>query len=474
MGWEAGFVLLSLLGMVGLLIRDIIRPELVVSSVMLLFLLTGIISPQEALLGFSNEGLITIALLFILAGTIDKSGVMETLFKKVVSGSKPNKIFLLKLLAPLSICSAFLNNTPIVIMLTPIIRNWCREHNVSPSQLLIPISYATILGGMMTIMGTSTNLVVHGLMVDQGESGFAFFQLAAVGLPATIIGIAFLIFFGGKLLPDKAVKPHDEEAAMREYLCEFKVGSDYPYIGKTLKQAKLRKLEGVFLASLFRGSVQFTPVPSSMVIKKDDILLFSGDISRISSLQKTKGLKIPAHEEAGQFQYMKVIEAAVTPRSSLLFRKVKETDFRSSYQAAILAVHRHGKHLQSKIGDIVLKPGDILLLAVGKEFKKETSSIDFYFLSQLNDSLFNPSIRKKGWTSLFLLGFMALLVIADIISIIEAYGTGVLLLCLFNIISNNEIKSFIQWNVLVLIASSFGIGAALANSGLAEFIAHFI
>ena len=291
---EFYIVIIGMLVMLALLVFELERPEIILPSTLLLFVMTGIITPQEAIRGFSNEGMLTIGLLFIIAGSIQNSGIVDHAFKKLLNRSTSSKHMLAKLLFPISFLSAFLNNTPIVIAFTPLVKKWCEDHHLSPSKFLIPISYATILGGTITIIGTSTNLVVHGLLLDSNLPGFTFFELGKIGVPITLIGLCYLIFFSSSLLPERGSRPVNMEI-LREFTGEILILDDFPFIQKTVEQARLRSLKGLFLVSIIREDETITPVSNTTVLKAHDRLIFTGDITSITELQSHKGLLLQSN-----------------------------------------------------------------------------------------------------------------------------------------------------------------------------------
>ncbi|PRO66027.1 SLC13 family permease [Alkalicoccus urumqiensis] len=202
---EIGFVLALLLVMLFCLMKEVARPDYIVAAALLVLLLSGIITPAQAARGFTNEGMWTVALLFIVAGAVQKSPLLHQFVLRGLGSGKGPKRSILRMMFPVAGMSAFMNNTPIVVIFTPIIRRWCEERNISPSKFLMPLSYAAIFGGTLTLIGTSTNLIVHGFMLDRGMTGFSMFQLAAVGLPATILGVLYMSTIGYRLMPDHGV-----------------------------------------------------------------------------------------------------------------------------------------------------------------------------------------------------------------------------------------------------------------------------
>lgn len=471
---EMLFVLMLLLTMFSILIFELIQPDIVLFSVLMILLLSGILTVDEALAGFSNEGMVTIALLFIVAGTIQKSGLINQMMEKWLKNSRSHTGVMLRFLVPTSAFSAFLNNTPIVAALTPMIKKWCEDRKVAPSKFLIPLSYATILGGMITLIGTSTNLVVHGLMLDFGLEGFSLFTLAVVGIPATLVGLIYLFTIGYKLLPDNKISHQKEDS--KEYIAELLVTQDFEHLGKSIGQAGLRGLKGLYLIEIIRSEERISPVKSTTVIQSGDRLIFTGLISTIADLQQMKGLELETgtNMELGQLKdgSSMLVDAVVSDQSSLISKSIRQSQFRSQYDAGVIAVHRNNERIKSKVGDIILKPGDSLLLLAGTDFiEKYQRSNDFFVVSSLNTPPSLHQSTKKGWFSIIMLLVMIMTVTLGWLSMIQAMALAVLVFLTMRMITPQEAKNYIHFNVLLLIASSLGIGTAMRKTGLAEWVA---
>ncbi|MEW9677359.1 SLC13 family permease [Lentibacillus sp. L22] len=477
MTFEMMFVLMLLLTMFAALIFEVARPDMVIFSVLVILLLSGVLTIDEALNGFSNEGMLTVALLFIVAGAIQKSGLIDQLMKKWLQNSRTHTSSMLRFFVPISALSAFLNNTPIVVTFTPIIKKWCEDRGIAPSKFLIPLSYATILGGMITLIGTSTNLVVHGLMLDFGLEGFSLFTLAIVGIPVAIIGLIYLFTIGYKLLPDNKGFGQRIKEDFKEYIAEMLVTQDFGHLDKSVWQAGLRDLKGLYLIEIIRGDERISPVRSTTVIQSGDRLIFTGLISTIADLQKMKGLKLETGTNIDLDDLKdgstKLVDAVVSDQSSLLSKSIKQSQFRSRYDAGVIAVHRNNERIKSKVGDIVLKPGDSLLLVAGTDFvEKYQQSNDFFVVSSLDTPAALNRSTKKGWFSIIMLLAMIVTVTLGWLSMFKALALTVLVFLTAKIITPQEAKKYVHFNVLLLIASSLGIGAAIRKTGLAEWVAN--
>ncbi|MFD1415600.1 SLC13 family permease [Oceanobacillus jeddahense] len=473
---EMMFVLILLLAMFVALVFEVARPDMVIFSVLVILMLSGILTAEEALSGFSNEGMLTVALLFIVAGVIQKSGLIHQMMEKWLQNSRSRRGSMIRFFVPTSAFSAFLNNTPIVVTLTPIIKKWCEDRGIAPSKFLIPLSYATILGGMITLMGTSTNLVIHGLLLDLGLEGFSLFTLAVVGIPVTLVGLLYLFTIGYKLLPDNKGFSQRRKEEPKEYIAEMKVTEAFGQLGKRVEQAGLRDLKGLYLIEIIRGNERISPVRPTTVIQIGDRLIFTGLISTIADLQKIKGLELETGTNIDLDELKDgtthLVDAVVSDQSSLLSKSIKQSKFRSQYDAGVIAVHRNNERIKSKIGDIVLKPGDSLLLLTGTDFvEKYQRSNDFFVVSSLDTPTVLKQSTKKGWFSIIMLLGMIGTVTLGWLSMFKAVALAVVVFLAAKIITPREAKKYVHFNVLLLIASSFGIGVAMRKTGLAEWIA---
>lgn len=480
MSWEIMFVLSSILIMVCAMIFEVMRTEIIMALTLVLFLSVGIISPEEAVKGFSNQAMITVGLLFIIAGTIKKTGIIDRIIYTVLKKPSSDKAALLKILLPSSLFSAFLNNTPIVTAFAPAVKNWSEEHHQYPSIFLLPLSYATILGGMITLMGSSTNVIVHGMMIQEFQEGFSFFELAIIGIPALVIGLAYLVVFSSRLLPKHQSLKQQIRKRSREYLGEVLVTGDYPYLDRTVKEAGLRELQGLYLIMIVRNGENLSPVKSTTVIEEGDRLIFTGLISTIVELQGQKGLEIITDDDQQFNRHVwddaRLVEAVVSHQSSLLFKKIKENGFRGKYDAAVIAVHRKNERLKQKIGDIVLKPGDTLLLLIGSDFDFRNHEEDFYIVTPIFKT--NPFSSTKtimqGWIDVGLFFLTILLISVKIVPLLSGVAMLTILYFVLGKVSPDEAKQYVRFNVLFIIACSIGIGEALVQSGAAFWLAEKI
>ncbi|MDY0395025.1 SLC13 family permease [Virgibacillus halophilus] len=394
------FVLILLLTMFAALIFEVARPDMIVFSVLVILLLSGILTVDEALSGFSNEGMLTVALMFIIAGAVHKSGFIDQWLEKWLQNSRTHTGTMIRFFVPISAFSAFLNNTPIVVTFTPMIKKWCETRGIAPSKFLIPLSFATILGGMITLMGTSTNLVVHGLLLDFGLEGFSLFTLTVVGVPVALIGLIYLFTIGYKLLPDNKGFGEKMKEDSKEYIAEMQVTQDFANLDRSVKQAGLRELKGLYLIEIIRGKERISPVRSTTVIHAGDRLIFTGLISTIADLQKIKGLELETGTNITLHDLKdgstNLVDAVVSDQASFLSKSIKQSKFRSRYDAGVIAVHRNNERIRSKVGDIVLKPGDSLLLVAGSDFvEKYQQSNDFFVVSSLGIPITLHQSTKK-------------------------------------------------------------------------------
>jgi len=473
--WQGWLALAVVTGIIWSLARDWFGPDIVMCLGLVPFLLTGILSVEEALMGFGNQGMLTVAALFVVAQAVRDSGRLERFATAVLGRSNGAFFRMLRLMLPTCGISAFLNNTPVVAMLTPVVRQWARRHGLSPSKFLIPLSYASILGGMCTLIGTSTNLVVSGLMVEFGYPALGMFEITRVGLPCALIGLVFMLTIGRHLLPQRRDVGDELVDTRREYLVEMAVQPTCPLVGKTVEEAGLRHLSGLFLVHIERHGHVIGPVTPEEPLQAGDHLLFTGLVSTIVELKQIRGLEAVAEPQLelsadGVRDDIQLFEVVVSHASPLVGTGIRAGAFRRRYDAAVIAVHRSGQRIESKIGDIVLRPGDTLLLEAHRSFAdKWNNNRDFYLVSQVAaDS--GPQPARKPWVLVVMAG-MVLLPSLQIVPMVVSAFTAAILLILLRAVSPARARASLNLPVLITIAAALGVGRALEKSGLADAVA---
>ena len=438
---------------------------------------TGVLSFDQAFGGFSNSAMLTVAALFVVAAGLRETGVMEhvgDLFLGRVQTEAKALLFMAVVLIP---SAMVLNNTPKVAMLVPVLITWCRKRRISPSRLLMPLSFLSILGGTCSLIGTSTNLVVQGLLIKSNLRPMGMFELAWVGLPCAVIGAAYILTLGRKLLPDRKELIEQLEDARREYLIEMVVQPGCKLVGKPVGMAGLRNLPGLFLIEIDRDGEAIGPVGPDERIMAEDRLVFTGIVGTIVDLEKIPGL-VPAadarYEVAPDLRRgRQLCEAVISPSSPLLGESIREVDFRAMYDAAVVAVHRHGARLSKKIGDIVLHAGDTLLLQVGADFSRVyRNNPDFYLVSDVEDS--RPVRHAKAKLAAVIFAAMIVAFVSARVDIALAAFLAAGAMVATGCISPADARKSVDWPVLIAIAASFGVGKALETSGVAAMFAHWI
>ncbi len=483
--------------------------------------MTGVLSPKDALAGFANPAVITVAALLGITAGLRSTGLLDWIGHKLLGGLRTESQALLRLTITLIPVSAFMLNTALVAMLMPVLIEWCRRNSISPSRLLIPLSFLSVLGGCCSLVGTSTNIVVNGMFRTEHETQVAklaqldddiqrgrvppitkedhdrretfienvrpmsMFEVGWVGLPCALIGGAYLWLFGGKLLPNRAEMLEQLGEQRREYLLEMLVTSECTLIGKTVEQAGLRHLPGLFLIEIDRLDDQITPVRPEDIIRDGDRLIFTGVVSTIVDLEKIPGL-VPAADMTYEFhpsakQQRLLVEVVLSRTSPLAGMNVREANFREQYNAAVVAVHRNGVRVTNKIGNIRLEPGDTLLLQTRSEFVNNyRNSKDFYLVSSVDD--FEARRHDKAiLAGVFIVLLIAWLSLSDLIGEnsplagLASPAIATIAICTLMVATGcvraTDARNSIDLQVIIAIAASLCLGQALSKSGAAGWIA---
>jgi len=474
MTWQIALVFMLLTAAFIAFLREKIAPELVALSLFVVVAVTGLVPVKDAFAVFSNPAPITVAAMFVLSAALVRCGALDYLTMRIERASTlPYWAVIFILVGLVAFVSAWINNTPVVVVLVPVVLNLAKRMKLAPSKFLIPLSYASVMGGCCTLIGTSTNLLVSGILIERGQPGLHMFEIAWVGVPITIIGAIYLSFFGNRLLPAREMLTSIlSEEERREYLTEAFVPSGSPLIGKSLRTAGLVKARGFRVIEIVRDGVAIHVDAASTALREGDRMVLACRPSGIAHARAIPGFDFTA--EAGLEQIAAhegvVFEGAVAPHSEIIGRSISELNFRQRYRVVVLAVHRAGVNVREKLETLPLQMGDLLLM-----MGTEPAVND---LRRGNDLiLFDrppvPSVSLHKRIPLVLATIVSV-VLGETMSLVPielGAIAGAVFLCLTGCIKPKEAYQSIEWNLIFLIFGMLALGLAMEKTGAAAWLA---
>lgn len=472
LGWQAWFTL----GVIGLVFAALIATEastdVILVGAITLLMVAGVLTPKESLAGLSNEGIVTIAVLYVVVAGLEATGGNTIITEKFLSRPKSVTGALMKMMFPVTFVSAFMNNTPVVAMFLPAVNDWAKQNRIAVSKLMIPLSYAAVLSGTVTMISTATNLLVNGMLLSAKGHQMHMFELTWVGIPITIAGVLFVVVFNHWLLPDR--RPAIEQFGdTREYSVEMTVEAAGPLVGKTIEQAGLRQLPNTFLAEIERDGEIMPAVGPETKLHGNDRLVFVGVVGAVVDLQKIRGLK-PTTDQIFKLDSPRsrrcLVEAVVSPRCPILGQSIRDGEFRSLYNAVVIAVARSGERINKKVGDIVLQAGDTLLVETNPSFaEQQRNSHHFYLVSRVEGSA--PVNHDRAYIALTILLAMVLVASFTELGMLKAamLASGAMLFT--RCCTSTEARRSVEWKIILSVAAAFALGSAVEKSGLAKAIA---
>lgn len=474
MDWQAWLSLGLTLGVLTLLITTRLAPHVVLMAALTVLSVTGVLTPSEALGGFANSGLITVAAMFAVAAALHASGGIDLLVNRLLGKPRTTRGAIVRLLLPVVPLSAFLNNTPVVATMIPAVSAWSRKTGISPSRLLIPLSYGAMIGGTLTMIGTSTNLVVAGQYEAlTGRNDFGIFAITLVGLAVTLVGSLFMILVLPRLLPDRSTR--QPFANMREFTVEVAVDPNGPLAGLTVEQAGLRNLERLYLVEIIRGKSVVTAAPSEETLQAGDRLVFAGeteaitDLLRINGLAASMGDGAPLMEDRAE---RRLVEVVVSQSCAAVGETVRSSRFHDRYGAIVLALARHGERIEGNLGNIIIQPGDTMLLEARPAFvTRQRYNKDFLVVNDLDKE---PPRHEKALLSWLILGVAVVAAGFGVISMLNAALLAVGAMIISGCLSLSQAEKSLDMPVLITIAASFALGTALEKTGVAATLAENI
>jgi di/tricarboxylate transporter len=468
---EAWITLGVIIVIVVALVREMVLPSAAILGGTVFLFLVGIIDSGQAFAGFSNEAPFIIGALLVLARAVDLSGLLQPIVAALFGKANGTRAILSRLLFPVAGSSAFMNNTTIVAMSAPPVMELSRQRSMPPSRFLIPLSYAAVLGGVITTIGTSTNLTVSGLLGQAGLPTLGLFEITPVGLPVALVGVATIVVFAPRLLPDRGDDRPQVVDAEREFTVSMQVVRGGPLDGVTVEAGGLRRLQGVFLVEIERHDHVIAPVAPEEALLGGDRLTFVGRVDDVVDLQRMRGL---VSTESTQLERLGGARHAfyevVVGASELVGRTLRQAGFRGRYNAAVLAINRQGQRVETKLGEVPLHIGDTLLVLSDAGFRDRwRDSREFLLIAPLT-GVAPTRPRKAALVAATVIGFVALTGTGTL-TLLQGALLVPLVLIVTGALSIAEARRSIDLNLLVLIAASFGLGAAVETSGLGQVIA---
>ncbi len=468
--WVVAIVIVLL---VAALVAGVATDVAMLAAVLVLTIL-GLVTPSQAVAGFANEGMLTVGLLFVVVAGLQSTASIQRLTGSLFRPVKSERAALLRLCLPVAAVSAFLNNTPIVAVMIPVVTDWAKRSRIPVSRLLMPLSYATILGGTITLIGTSTNLVVMGLVREsiarktpiEGLRPIGFFELAWVGVPLAAIGVLYIVLLARHLLPVRTPVLDVSEDA-RHYTTRLRVLANGPLCGRTIEEAGLRGLPGLFIVAVERGDDRITAPGPDTVLRAGDVVAFAGVLEMVKGLIGTRGLAA-ADQPSSPPKGGSLIEAVISTSFPGLGRSIREFGFRGRYDAAVLAVARNGRRIDGKIGDVVLEPGDTLLIDTDPHFvERWRDSRDFHLIGTVDGS--GAPAHERAWIAIAILfGMIAVATVMGDMLGAAALAAGAMLL--FRCVTPGQARASLDLPTLLTIAASLGISKAVESSGLGRIV----
>lgn len=485
------------IALMGLLLVEKIKPAVVFFGAVLIFLLAGIIDTNDFLDALSNESILSIFLLiFITFGVRTNYNILGWM-DKIFGGAKKGRTFVFKMSSMVAIFSSFLNNTPIVALFLPYVYQWAKKRNVSPSKLLIPLSFAAMAGGMITVIGTSTNLILKGLVEAEGGTPPGALDYFFPGIIISGATVLYLVTIGYSLLPNRKQLLDTVLRKQHEYKAEVDLVEDSELIGKTIEESELNKLKEIELFEIIRHDIRISPLWPNQRILKGDRLVFVGKSNKIIELlERNEDFIVPHLEEEGDVgeelnpglekvedtseepkktekeeDGKNVVETVIPVNSTLIGRTLQGYRFRERFDAAVIGIHRNGEELKSPVDKVRLKPGDLLLLIPGRNFRKERGQEnDLYVISVIKNISGVPSWVRKGFFF-----FLALIILGLAFKGLSLFFALLLLMSymvMTGMVSIYDLKKQFSVSLFVILVASLAFSTALINSGVAEIAAN--